>query len=45
MEHTIRKTNKTVTVIMLTVMYAIMILLAITMIFPSKYLRAQIKRL
>lgn len=38
MEHTIRKTNKTVTVIMLTVMYAIMILLAITMIFPYIYM-------
>ena len=38
MEHTIRKTNKTFTVIMLTVMYAIMILLAITMIFPYIYM-------
>lgn len=38
MEKTIRKTNKAVTAAVLTLMYAIMIVLAFTMIFPYVYM-------
>ncbi len=38
MEQTIRKTNKTVKILVLCVMYAVMILLAFTMLFPYLYM-------
>ena len=38
MENTIRKSNKTVSAIVLGLMYAVMILLAFTMVFPYFYM-------